>query len=118
MLFVMDGVDLSAHVQESGIIRGLAYRNTKTRITLEGKKYEGKIKKLVLEVPFDPMDEGDLRTVLGAVDKDYVNLQYKDAVLGVIVKTFIPTVGEQSLVMEDNDGVTYWSGLIVKLEEQ
>lgn len=118
MLFVMDGVDLSPHIQESEIIRGYTHRNTKTRITLEGKKYAGKIKKLVLEVPFDPMDEEDLRTVLEVVDKDYVSLQYKDAVLGVIVKTFIPTIGEVSLVMEDRNGVTYWSGLVVELEEQ
>ena len=118
MVFVMGGVDLSQHIQESGITRGTVYRNTKTRVTIEGKKYEGKIKKLVLEIPFDPMSETDLRTVLEVVDQDYVSLQYHDAVLGLIVKTFIPKVGEINLVMEDVDGETYWSGLAVQLEEQ
>ena len=118
MLFVMDGVDLSQHVQESKVTRGTVYRNTKTRVTIEGKKYEGKIKKLALEIPFDAMSETDLRTVLSAVDQDYVSLQYNDAVLGLIVKTFIPRVGDISLVMEDVNGITYWSGLVVSLEEQ
>lgn len=118
MLFIMDGVNLSSHVQESGIVRGTTYRNTKSRVTIEGKKYQGKVKKLVLEVPFDPMNETDLQSVLRIIDQDYVDVQYKDPVLGTIVRTFIPSVGEISLVMEDRDGVSYWSGLSVELEEQ
>lgn len=118
MLFIMDGVDLSSHVQESGIIRGTTYRNTKSRVTIEGKKYQGKVKKLVLEIPFDPMSEAELQDVLRIVDQDYVDVQYKDPVLGMILKTFIPSVGEISLVMEDRGGVSYWSGLSVELEEQ
>lgn len=118
MLFIMDGIDLSHHVQESGIVRGTTYRNTKSRVTIEGKKYQGKVRKLVLEVPFDPMNEEDLQRVLRTIDQDYVDVQYKDPVLGMILKTFIPSVGEISLVMEDRAGVTYWSGLSVDLEEQ
>lgn len=118
MLFIMDGVDLSPHVQESGIVRSTTYRNTKSRVTIEGKKYRGKVKKLVLEIPFDPMSEGDLQEVLRVVDQDYVDVQYKDPVLGMILKTFIPSIGEISLVMEDRGGVSYWSGLSVELEEQ
>lgn len=118
MLFIMDGVDLSCHVQESGIVRGTTHRNTKTRVTIEGKKYQGKIKKIVLEVPFDPLSEDDLQAVLRIIDQDYVDVQYKDPILGMVLKTFIPTVGEVSLVMEDKDGVSYWSGLSIELEEQ
>lgn len=118
MLFIMDGVDLSCHIQEAGITRNTTYRNTKSRVTIEGKKYQGKVKKLVLGIPFDPMSEEDLQTVLEVVDQDYVDVQYKDPVLGIIIKTFIPSVGEISLVMEDRDGVSYWSGLSVELEEQ
>lgn len=118
MLLVMDGVDLSSHVQESKITRGTVYRNTRTRVTIEGKKYEGKVKKLALEIPFDSMSETDLKKVLEVVDQDYVSLQYNDAILGLVVKTFIPTIGDISLIMEDSNGVTYWSGLVVSLEEQ
>lgn len=118
MLFIMDGVDLSQHVQESGIVRGTTYRNTKSRVTIEGKKYQGKVKKLVLEVPFDPLSETDLKRVLQSLDQDYVDVQYKDPILGIVLKTFIPSVGEVSLVMEDRNGISYWSGLSVELEEQ
>lgn len=118
MLFIMDGIDLSHHVQESGIIRRITYRNTKSRVTIEGKKYQGTVKKLVLEVPFDPMSEDDLQEALRVIDQDYVDVQYKDPVLGTIFRTFIPSVGEISLVMEDRGGVSYWSGLSVELEEQ
>lgn len=118
MLFIMDGVDLSCFVQESGITRSTTYRNTKSRVTIEGKKYQGKVKKLVLEVPFDPLSEGNLQRILEVVEQDYVDVQYKDPVLGIIIKTFIPSVGEISLVMEDRDGISYWSGLSVGLEEQ
>lgn len=118
MLFIMDGIDMSNQVQEAGIIRNTTYRNTKTRVTIEGKKYQGSVKKLSLEVPFEPMSEDDLQRVLRVLDQDYVNVQYKDPVAGVVIKTFIPTIGEISLVMEDRDGVSYWSGLSVGLEEQ
>lgn len=118
MLFILEGIDLSHHVQETGIVRGTVYRNTKTRITIEGKKYQGRVKKLTLEVPFDPMSEDDLHEVLRIIDQDYVSLQYKDPGLGMILKTFIPSVGETTLAMEDRDGVSYWSGLLVELEEQ
>lgn len=118
MLFIMDGVDLSQHVQESGIVRSTTYRNTKSRVTIEGKKYQGKVKKLVLEVPFDPLSETDLKKVLQSLDQDYVDVQYKDPILGVVLKTFIPSIGEVSLVMEDRNGISYWSGLSVELEEQ
>ena len=118
MLFIIDGIDLSQHVQESGIVRSTTYRNTQTRTTIEGRKYQGKIQKLVLKVPFDPMSESDLQKVLRSIDHDYVNVQYKDPILGMILKTFIPTVGEISLTLEDRAGVSYWSGLSVELEEQ
>jgi hypothetical protein len=118
MLFIMNGTDLSSHVQESGIVRGTVYRNTKSRVTIEGKKYQGQIKKLTLTVPFDPMSEDNLQTVLSVVDQDYVDVQYRDPVLGIVIKTFIPSVGEISLTLEDRNGVAYWSGLSVKLEEQ
>ena len=118
MLFIMNGVDLSRYVKESGIIRGTTYRNTKTRVTIEGKKYQGKVKKLVLEIPFEPMSEDDLQEVLKLIDQDYVEVQYRDPFLGMVLKTFIPSIGEISLVMEDRGGVSYWSGLSVELEEQ
>lgn len=118
MLFIMDGIDLSGHVQESGIIRSATYRNTKTRITIEGKKYQGRVKKLSLKIPFDSMSEVDLQKVLKIVDQDYVDVQYKDPVWGTVLKTFIPTIGNVSLAMEDHAGVSYWSGLSVDLEEQ
>ena len=118
MLFIMNGADFSRHVQESGILRSTTYRNTKSRVTIEGKKYQGRIRKLVLQVPFDPMSEDDLQEVLRVIDQDYVDVQYKDPVLGMIIKTFIPSVGEISLVLEDRGGVSYWSGLSVELEEQ
>lgn len=118
MTLIIDGVNLSPHVQESGVVRGTTFRNTKTRTTIEGKKYQGKVKKLLLEIPFDPMSETDLKTVVSAVDKDYVSVQYKDPILGSLNRTFIPSVGEVSLIMENKNGVSYWSGFVVNLEEQ
>jgi hypothetical protein len=44
MLFIMNGTDLSSHVQESGIVRGTVYRNTKSRVTIEGKRTRGRLK--------------------------------------------------------------------------
>lgn len=118
MLFILDGKNLSGYVQDTGITRSTIYRNTKSRVTIEGKKYQGKIKKLLYEVNFEPMSEEDLQLVLRVLDQDYVQLQYKDPVLGMILRTFIPSIGEVSLAMEDRDEVTYWSGLSVELEEQ
>ena len=118
MHLLIGGLDVSKHVQEGGITRGETYRNSKSRTTLEGKRYVSKIKKLVYTVEFDPLSESDLRRLIHVLDGDYVSVAYKDPVLGHVYKTFIPTISDMELILEDRHGISYWSGLVVALEEQ
>lgn len=118
MHLIIGGIDVSSYVQDGGIARGEVQRNFKSRTTLEGTKYVSKIKKLSYNIKFDPVSEEDLRGLLTTLDSDYVSVAYKDPVLGFVYKTFLPTVSSVELVLEDRHGATYWSGLVVYLEEQ
>lgn len=118
MYAVFGGMDLSNRIQDQGITRGTVDRLAKTRITLGGKKYKSTVKKLSYDVKFDPMPEEDLKTLLEILDCDCIGFIYRDPVLGLINRQFIPTVNSVELILEDNNGVSYWSGLEVNLEEQ
>lgn len=118
MLFVVDGVDLSSLIVDSGIDRSLVYRNSKSRVTIGGTMYVSRVSKILFRIPFEPMSENDLKKVFLALDKPYVNIQVKDPILGVVTRNFLPQLGTSGLEMEDKNGITYWSGLSVSLEEQ
>lgn len=111
------GIDCSDSVQDKGIVRGEVYRAMKSRVTLGGKRYVTRVKKLSYDISFDPMEESKLKTLVEALDSDLVSLVYKDPVLGTISRQFIPTPKSVGLVLEDKTGVTYWSGLELNLEE-
>ena len=118
MYAVLGGMDVSNSIQDQGITRGTVERLVKTRITLGGKKYKSTVKKLSYNLKFDPMPESDLKTLIETIDADCIGFIYRDPILGLINKQFIPTVEPVELILEDNDGVSYWSGLEVNLEEQ
>lgn len=118
MYLVIGGINLSDYVQDQGIVRGEIYRATKSRITLGGKRYLTRVKKLTYDISFDPMEESDLKRLAEIIDSDYVSVIFKDPVLGTIHKQFIPTPDDQELILEDRDGISYWSGLELNLEEQ
>lgn len=118
MYAVLGGMDLSNRIQDQGITRGTVYRLVKTRITLGGKKYKNTVKKLSYDIKFDPMPDDDLKTLIEILDSDCIGFIYRDPVLGLINRQFIPTVEPVELILEDNNGVSYWSGLEVNLEEQ
>lgn len=111
------GTDYSDSVQDKGIVRGEIYRAVKSRVTLGGKRYVTRVKKLSYDISFDPMEESKLKTLVEALDSDLVSVTYKDPVLGTISRQFIPTPKSVELVLEDKDGVSYWSGLELNLEE-
>lgn len=111
------GIDYSNSVQDQGITRGEVYRASKSRVTLGGKRYVTRIKKLSYDIAFDPMEESKLKTLIEALDSDLVSMTYKDPVLGTISRQFIPTPKAVELVLEDRNGVSYWSGLELNLEE-
>ena len=112
------GINCSDSVQDQGITRGVVYRASKSRVTLGGKRYVTRIKKLSYDITFDPMEESKLKALLEALDTDTVSMTYKDPVLGTISPQFIPTPKAVELVLEDKNGVSYWSGLEVNMEEQ
>lgn len=118
MNLTIGGKDVSGYVQEQGIVRGETYRNEKSRVTLSGKRYVSRIKKLTYEISFEPMSETDLKALFEVLEDTYVSVSYRDPVLGLINKKFIPTIGELELALEDKDGVSYWSGFVLGLEEQ
>lgn len=118
MHLILGGMDVSKYVKDGGIRRGETQRSVKSRVTLEGKRYVSQIRKLTYRITFDPMSEGDLQTLATIIAGDYIQVSYKDPVLGYICKSFIPEVGNISLVLEDKNGVSYWSGLVLDLEEQ
>lgn len=111
------GIDYSDCVQEKGITRGEIYRAVKSRVTLGGKRYVSRVKKLSYDISFDPMEESKLKALIEAVDADLISVIYKDPVLGIISKQFIPTPKSVELILEDKAGVSYWSGLELNLEE-
>lgn len=111
------GIDYSNCVQDRGITRGEVYRVIKSRVTLGGKRYVSRVKKLSYDIAFDPMEESKLKTLIEALDSDLVAVVYKDPVLGNIAKWFIPTTKSVELILEDKAGISYWSGLEVNLEE-
>lgn len=111
------GMDYSDFVQDKGITRGEVYRATKSRVTLGGKRYVSRVKKLSYTISFDPMEESTLKTLLEALNYDLVNVTYKDPVLGMISRQFIPTPKAVELILEDKAGKSYWSGLELTLEE-
>lgn len=111
------GIDCSNSVQDKGIVRGEVYRAVKNRVTLGGKRYVTRVKKLSYDISFDPMEESKLKALVEALDSDLVSITYKDPVLGTISRQFIPTPKSVELVLEDKDGVSYWSGLELNLEE-
>lgn len=111
------GIDCSNSVQDRGITRGEVYRAVKSRVTLGGKRYVSRVKKLSYDISFDPMEGSKLKTLIEALDSDLVSMTYKDPVLGMISKQFIPTPKPVELVLEDRNGITYWSGLELNLEE-
>lgn len=111
------GRDYSDCVQEKGIIRGEIYRAVRSRVTLGGKRYVSRVKKLSYDITFDPMEESRLKTLSKDLDADLINIVYKDPVLGIISKQFIPTPKPVELILEDKAGVSYWSGLELNLEE-
>lgn len=112
------GVDYSDSVQDKGITRGEIYRAVKSRVTLGGKRYVSRVKKLSYDIVFDPMEESKLKALLEALNSDSISVTYKDPVLGMISRQFIPTPEPVELIVEDKNGVSYWSGLEVNLEEQ
>lgn len=118
MYLILGTMDASGIIQEQGITRETVKRVVKTRITIGGLKYEHSVEKLLYTLRFDPMDEETLKGVALNVDRQYVSMSYKDPVLGYIHRKFIPEIRSTDLVMEDNNGVTYWSGLEIALEEQ
>lgn len=115
---IIAGKDVSGLVKDQGIVRGVTYRNEKDRVTLSGKRYTNRVRKLVYEISFEPMAESDIKSLLESLEENYVPVQYKDPVLGLINKKFIPEIGELELSLEDKDGVSYWSGFVLGLEEQ
>lgn len=118
MHMILGGVDVSNYVTDDGITRGTIDRVVKTRTTMLGKKYVSKVKKLAYGIEFEPMDETTLKSLVEALDSDTVSMSYKDPVVGNIFKQFLPEVDPVDLIMEDTNGVTYWSGLKITLEEQ
>lgn len=82
-----------------------------------GKRYVSRVKKLSYDISFDPMEESRLKTLSEDLDADLIPIVFKDPVLGIISKKFIPTPKSVELIMEDKDGVSYWSGLELNLEE-
>lgn len=117
MHLFISGRDYSDCVQEKGITRGEIYRAVKSRVTLGGKRYVSRVKKLSYDISFDPMEESRLKTLSEDLDADLISVIYKDPVLGIISKQFIPTPNPVELIMEDRNGVSYWSGLELNLEE-
>lgn len=117
MLLFISGKNYSDCVQEKGITRGEIYRAVKSRVTLGGKRYVSRVKKLSYDISFDPMEESRLKDLSEDLDADLISVVYKDPVLGVISKQFIPTPKSVELILEDKDGVSYWSGLELNLEE-
>lgn len=117
MLLYISGRDYSDCVQEKGITRGEIYRAMKSRVTLGGKRYVSRVKKLSYDISFDPMEESKLKRLSEDLDSDLISVIYKDPVLGIISKQFIPTPKSVGLILEDRNGVTYWSGLELNLEE-
>ena len=111
------GVDYSDSVQDKGITRREIYRVVKSRVTLGGKRYVSRVKKLSYDIAFDPMEESKLKALLEALNSDLISVTYKDPVLGMISRQFIPTTDSVELILEDKNGVSYWSGLEVNLEE-
>lgn len=118
MHVILGGVDVSCYVTDQGVTRGTVDRVVKTRTTLLGKKYVSKVKKLAYAIEFEPMDEATLKSLVQVLNADTVGMSIKDPVLGKIYKQFIPEVEPVDLIIEDVDGITYWSGLQLSLEEQ
>ncbi len=118
MRLIIGGIDVSDKVQDGGVTKGSVYRSVKERVTLGGKRYVSRVKKLLYTIAFDPMSEQDLKNLVRVIDQDYVQVVYKDPVEGFVYSTFIPDLDSVELILEDRDGVSYWSGLVLTLEEQ
>lgn len=118
MHIILNGFDASDLVQDQGIVRYPVQRITSERITIGGKKYSSSVEKLGYQISFDPMSEDDLRDLASHLNSDYVNMSYKDPLFGHIFRKFICTVQPLELIVEDQNGVSYWSGLTINLEEQ
>lgn len=118
MYLFIGGVNCSPYVKENGITRGYVYRATRSRVTLGGKRYVSKVKKLNYGIVFEHLEESTLKSLVEALNGDTVSMVYKDPVLGTISKQFIATPADTELAMEDSGGVTYWSGFEVTMEEQ
>lgn len=118
MYLTIGGKDVSSQVKDQGILRGVTYRNERSRTSLSGKRYISRIKKLTYEIAFEPMSETDLKSLFEVLESTYVQVIYRDPILGLINKKFIPSIGEVELTLEDKAGVSYWSGFTLGLEEQ
>lgn len=118
MTFTIDGVNLSPYLKDNNLSRGYTERKAKSRVAIDGALYITKVRKLVLAVDFDPLPESTLQDVIAAINKDYVTLTYTDPVDGLKTKTFIASVGDITLALENVNGTSYWSGLSLSLEEQ
>lgn len=120
MLYKLNGKDFSSIVANSGFSISYKSRTVGTpRVSLGGLQYSGKKRTVVvITAPIDPITEEQYQELLNEVTQKYVTLEYHDPKLGDREIETIPSDTTSTLVLENIDGVNYWNGISITLEER
>nr|DAH42959.1 MAG TPA: hypothetical protein [Caudoviricetes sp.] len=120
MLAKLNGKDLSGIISNSGFSISYKSRTVGTpRVSLGGLQYSNKTKTVVvIDILIDPLTEGEYQELLALVTEKYVTFEYHDPKLGDRSISAIPSDTSSTLVLENIDGVNYWSGISISLEER
>lgn len=120
MLFKLNGKDFSGIVSNSGFSISYKSRTVGTpRVSLGGLQYSSKTKTVVtVAAIIDPLTEEEYQELLAEITEKYVTLEYHDPKLGDREISTIPSDTSSTLVLENIDGVDYWNGISISLEER
>lgn len=120
MLYKLNGKDFSHIVADTGFSISYKSRTVGTsRVSLGGLQYSGKKRTVVVvTAPIDPITEAQYQELLAEIAQKYVTLEYHDPQLGDREIEAIPSDTSSTLVLENIDGVNYWNGISITLEER